>query len=78
MSFTNLNSFNVSVSEDFYSDCPSYSTRVTWDCGSTCLTIRRRLSGYLEIDASLFENPFRKPTPFEMLDFANDQNDLCD
>lgn len=59
-------------------DCPSYSTEVTWDCGSTCLTIKRSLSGYLEIDASLFENPYRKPTQFEILDFANDQNDLCD
>lgn len=57
--------------------CPDYSTRVTWDCGSTCLTVKLSLTGNLNIDAYLADDPYRKPTISEMMTFANDQNDMC-
>jgi hypothetical protein len=74
MSFDSADN-KTNVLEDALSDCPSYSTQVTWDCGSTCLTAQV-MTGSLWLDAR--GGLLTKPTTSEMIDFANDQNDLCD
>ena len=75
-SFDSAQKPESSLNEEVLSGCPSYSTEVSWDCGSTCLTTHIRMTGDLYLDAH--GGIFVKPTLSEMIDFANDQNDRCD
>lgn len=59
--------------------CPDNSTRITWDCGSACFSMRVQLTGLLDVDAGIAaNNGLRKPTLSEAIAIGNYLNDQCD
>lgn len=58
--------------------CPDNSTRVSWNCGSTCLTVEKQLTGFTSIDNNIAQDPYRKHSLSEMIAFGNAKNELCD